>query len=210
MTLDWQKLYSHRKRIEKTFGDIWDLPVASRYHRVVAGEGGAGTSLLEVGAGDRSFEKKMTDYWGSVTYVSCDIDPTYPHEFNHIDEVTGEYDLICAFEMIEHVTLDDAAHVIQRMYESLKPGGAVILTTPNIYYPPAFMRDVTHITPFCYDELGGLLSLTGFNVTSIHRLYHDSLIKKLIRRYLMYPVFRAIGIDFAKQIIVVARKPETA
>lgn len=207
MSLDWQQLYSHRKTIEKTFGDIWDLPVASRYHRVVAGEGKRGVRLLEVGAGDRSFKAKMEGYWGELEYHSCDIDPTYPHDFNHIDDVSGEYDLICAFEMIEHVTLEDAAHVVTRMFELLKPGGTVALTTPNIYYPPAFMRDVTHITPFCYDELGALLSLAGFEVTSIHRLYHDSLMKKLLRRYLMYPVFRAIGIDFAKQIIVVARKP---
>ncbi len=207
MTLDWQKLYKHRKMIEKKFGDIWDLPVATRYHKVVAGEGGPGTRLLEVGAGDRSFREKMAGYWGDLVYSSCDIDATYDHDFFHIDEVTGDYDLICAFEMIEHVTLTDAAHVVQRMFELLAPGGAVALTTPNIYYPPAFMRDVTHVTPFCYDELGGLLSLSGFEVSSIHRLYHDSLIKKLVRRYLMYPVFRAIGIDFARQIIVVARKP---
>lgn len=207
MTLDWQKLYQHRKDIEKRFGDVWALPVASRYHRVVANIGGPGVKLLEVGAGDRSFKKRMSSYWGELEYVSCDIDPTYPHEFNHIDDVTGEYDLICAFEMIEHVTLEEAAHVVQRSYDLLKPGGSMALTTPNIYYPPAFMRDVTHVTPFCYDELGALLTLGGFEITSIHRLYHDSIAKKLIRRYLMYPVFRTIGIDFAKQIIVVATKP---
>lgn len=207
MSLDWQQLYQHRKDIARRFGDIWALPVANRYHRVVADIGSAGTKLLEIGAGDRSFEKKMQGYWGELEYFSCDIDPTYPHDFNHIDEVEGEYDLICAFEMIEHVTLEEAAHVIERCYEVVRPGGRIALTTPNIYYPPAFMRDVTHVTPFCYDELGALLSLAGFHVQSIHRLYHDSIVKKLIRRFLMYPIFRAIGIDFAKQIIVVANKP---
>ncbi|MFT7222461.1 MAG: putative N-acyltransferase, partial [Candidatus Azotimanducaceae bacterium] len=44
---------------------------------------------------------------------------------------------------------------------------------------------------------------------AMYRLYHDSVFKKLIRRYLMYPVFRTIGIDFARQIIVVAEKPVT-
>ena len=207
MTIDWQKLYEGRRLVTRRFGDIWDLPVASRYHRVVAELGRGGTRLLEVGAGDRSFRDKIAGYWGEVDYKSCDIDPTYPHDFAGIEHVQGEYDLICAFELIEHLTLVDAHQMVTRMFDLLAPGGCVALTTPNIYYPPAFLRDSTHITPFCYDELGGLLSLAGFRVRSVHRLYHDSLIKKLIRRVLFYPVFRVMGIDFARQIIVVAEKP---
>lgn len=209
MSIDWQNLYQERRATAKQFGEIWDLPIESRYHRVVAKYGGKGFSVLEVGAGDRSFEKKLQDYWGEVTYRSCDIDPTYTHDFGHIDEVTGEYDLICAFELIEHLTLIDAQRMVVRMHNLLKPGGIAILTTPNVYYPPAFLRDATHITPLCYDELGGLLRLAGFELRAMYRLYHDSVFKKLIRRYLMYPVFRTIGIDFARQIIVVAEKPVT-
>jgi SAM-dependent methyltransferase len=207
MTIDWQKLYLERSVIADSFGEIWDLPVATRYHRVVASIGGRGSSVLEVGAGDRSFQRKLEGYWGNVSYTSCDIDPTHDHDFSHIDEVKGEYDLVCAFEMIEHLTLADAQHMVTKMYDLVRPGGKLALTTPNIYYPPAFLRDVTHITPFCYDELGALLQLAGFKVTSIHRLYHDSLVKKFIRRVLFYPVFRVLGIDFARQIIVVAEKP---
>lgn len=190
-----------------TFGDIWALPVETRYHRVVSRFGGPGTSLLEVGAGDRSFREKMMGYWGEIEYQSCDIDPTYEHDFSDIDQAQGQFDLICAFELIEHLTLEQARHMVVRMYELLKPGGRVALTTPNIYYPPAYLRDATHITPFAFDELGGMLRLAGFEVTYVCRLYHDSLIKKLIRRYLCYPLFRITGIDFARQIIVVAEKP---
>lgn len=207
MSIDWQNLYQHRKATAKKFGDIWDLPVARRYHQIVAREGKPGFSVLEVGAGDRSFEKKLQGYWGDLNYCSCDIDPTFDHEFSNIDQATGRYDLICAFELIEHLTLGDAQQMVERMFALLKPGGLAILTTPNIYYPPAYLRDVTHQTPLCYDELGGLLSLGGFELRSIHRLYHDSLIKKFIRRVLFYPVFRILGIDFARQIIVVAEKP---
>jgi SAM-dependent methyltransferase len=207
MTIDWQKLYRERQKVAKQFGDIWSLPVSSRYHRVVATQGHAGVSVLEVGAGNRSFKNKLTDYWGELEYKSCDIDPTFDHDFANIESVDGTYDLICAFELIEHLTLSQAKDMVTRMFDLVKPGGKVALTTPNIYYPPGFLRDATHLTPFCYDELGGLLALAGFRVTSIHRLYHDSLIKKFIRRVLFYPVFRIIGIDFAKQIIVVAEKP---
>ena len=115
--------------------------------------------------------------------------------------------MVCAFELIEHVTLEDAQHMVTRMFDLTKPGGCIVLTTPNIYYPPGFLRDATHITPFCYDELGGLLRLAGYEVTAIFRLYHDSLIKKFVKRILAYPLYRLLGIDFARQIIIVARKP---
>ena len=83
----------------------------------------------------------------------------------------------------------------------------VVVSTPNIFHPPAFLRDATHITPWCYDELGGIAKLAGFKVSMIYRLYHDALLKKFIRRYLGYPIFRMLGIDFAKQILLVAEKP---
>ena len=207
ITLDWQQLYRQRQDIADRFGDIWDLPIDKRYHRVLAREGRGGVRLLEIGAGDRGLERRMQEYWGDLEYLSCDIDPTFQHDFTHIDEAVGEYDLVCAFELIEHLELRAAGHMAQRMYELTSPGGRVVLTTPNIFYPPAFMRDATHVTPFCYDELGGLLQLAGFRVTRIYRLYHDAVIKKLLRRYLAYPLFRLMGIDFARQIIVVAEKP---
>ncbi|MBT4160480.1 MAG: methyltransferase domain-containing protein, partial [Gammaproteobacteria bacterium] len=177
------------------------------YHKVLATVGRRGVDLLEVGAGDRSLRQKMQGYWGEYNYKSCDIDSTFEHDFTNIDEVEDSYDIVCAFEMIEHLSLDSAWLMVKKMYDHVKPGGKVVLTTPNVYYPPAFLRDATHVTPFCYDELGGLLRLAGFRVVSVHRLYHDSLIKKFLRRILLYPVFRAIGIDYAKQIIVVADKP---
>jgi hypothetical protein len=85
-------------------------------------------------------------------------------------------------------------------------GGAIALTTPNVYYPPAFLRDATHRTPFCYDELGGLLQLSGFEVTHVYRLHQDALIKRFAKRYLFYPLYRLLGIDFAHGIMVVAQK----
>ena len=175
---------------------------------MLAKEGSQSVELLGVGAGDRGLETKMKGYWGDFEYRSCDIDPTYDHDFKGIGEVEGEFDVICAFELIEHLSLEDAHEMVARMYRHLKPGGRLVLTTPNIFYPPAFMRDATHVTPFCYDELGGLVSLCGFEVQSIYRLYHDSVFKKLVRRFLLHFLFRIIGIDYAKQIILVASKPQ--
>ena len=207
MTIDWQLLFEQRKSAARRFGEIWDLPIRKRYHVVLAELGQRGVHLLEIGAGDRALQKTMQGYWGEFEYKSCDIDPTYPHDFHSSAEIEGEYDLIAGFEVIEHVPLEAAAQMLTDCYQHLRPGGKIMLTTPNTYYPPGYLRDATHITPFCYDELAGLLGVCGFQPTGIYRLYHDSLLKKFIKRVLFYPVFRVIGIDFAHQIAVVAEKP---
>ncbi len=41
----------------------------------------------------------------------------------------------------------------------------------------------------------------------IVRIYHDPVHRKLLRRYLFGWLFRMISIDFARQIVLVARKP---
>jgi SAM-dependent methyltransferase len=207
MAIDWQLLFEQRKAAEKRFGTIWDLPIKKRYHVVLAELGQSGVQMLEIGAGDRALARTMERYWQSFEYKSCDIDPTYPHDFASSRDIEGHYDLIAGFEVIEHVSLHDAADLIRDCFKHIKPGGKIMLTTPNTYYPPGFLRDATHITPFCYDELAGLLAVCGFKPIAIFRLYHDSLIKKFIKRFLFYPVFRIIGIDFAHQIAVVAEKP---
>ena len=206
--LDWSQLYKHRKSVAQKFGELWQLPIEKRYHAILMPLGKAGTTLLEIGAGDRSLQNRLAKQWSDFTYKSCDIDESHPHDFFDINDVTGQYDLICLFEIIEHLDLKQASHMIQKCQTLLKPGGKIVVTTPNIYYPPGFMRDVTHCTAWCYDELGGFLELAGLKVTTIHRLYHDSIAKQLVRRYLFYPVFRVMNFDFARQIIVVAEKPQ--
>lgn len=207
--LDWGAIYTQRKAIAHRFGDIWDVPLERRYHRVLQPLGKKDCRVLEIGAGDRALKKKLENFWGSVSYVSCDIDPNGNHDFSHIDDVEGEFDVVCGFEVIEHVKLTDAYQMVHQCFNLLPVGGVIALTTPNIYYPPAFLRDATHITPFCFDELGGLLQACGFEVTQIYRLYHDSILKKLLKRYVCYLLFRLLGIDFAEQIMVVAVKRDS-
>ncbi len=203
---DWSQLYQHRKHIAERYGELWDLPMEKRYHSVLSTLGDKTTQVLDIGAGDRSLQSRLELIWGGCAYKSCDIDLSYQHDFDHIDQVSGEFDLICMFEIIEHLELEDASRLLQRCFSHLTQGGRIVITTPNIYYQPGYLRDVTHRSAWCYDELAGFLEMIGFKVNSIHRLYHDSLIKRLLRQYVFYPWFRIMHFDFARQIIVVATK----
>lgn len=206
-TINWSELYSARKQIQKRFRKIWNLPIAKRYSTVLHQYGHDHAKLLEVGAGDRGLYRRLQEWWPNTDYKSFDIDPNTDHDFHHIDEIEGSYDIVCMFEVIEHVRPEAAAEILKKCFEVMAPGGQIFITTPNTYYPPNYLRDATHITPWCYDELSAITVMAGFQTKTIYRLYHDSLFGKLTHRVFFYPIHRALGIDFSKQIILVAEKP---
>ncbi len=203
-SLDWSLMYEHRRTTQRSFGDIWDLPIQKRHHHVIALHSQASLSWLEIGAGDRRLKGELESQFPIQSYKSFDIDRRHDHDFFSLDEIEGKFDRICMFEMIEHITIPQAKDILLKCRDSLKPGGKIFITTPNIYYPPGFLRDATHITPWAYDELGGLVSCSGFNVSAIYRLYNDAFLRKIAHRYLFSPLHHFMGIDFSKQIMLVA------
>ncbi|MBL4621263.1 MAG: methyltransferase domain-containing protein [Immundisolibacteraceae bacterium] len=206
--ISWSELYGARKQIQQRFKKIWNLPIAKRYSTVLHQYGHDHATVLEIGAGDRGLYRRLKDWWPSTEYKSYDIDPNTEHDFHDLNEITGSYDIICMFEVIEHVSPETATAILKKCYQVMSPGGLLFITTPNTFYPPNYLRDATHITPWCYDELGSIALMAGFSVTSLYRLYTDSLIGKITHKLIFYPVHRALGIDFSKQIILVAHKPE--
>lgn len=164
--------------------------------------------VLEVGAGAREMESNLFQARREIMYESCDIDRRTRHDYHDLADVAGPYEVVLALEVIEHLSLEEIGAWLARLNALLVEGGQLILSTPNTYYPPAYLRDATHRTPLCYDELAALVELGGFEVEQIVRIYHDPVHRKLLRRYLLGWLFRAIGIDFARQIMLVARKPK--
>lgn len=178
-----------------------------RVREVVVDHVANGARVLEVGAGARGMELNLFDARREIMYESCDIDRRTRHDYHDLADVVGPYDVILALEVIEHLSLEEINAWLARLKALLVGGGKLILSTPNTYYPPAYLRDATHRTPLCYDELAALVELGGFEVERLVRIYHDPVHRKVLRRYLLGWLFRAIGIDFARQIMLVARKP---
>ena len=204
--MNWSELYRHRKEAEARFGKIFDLPLAKRVRDVLAEHVPDGAAVLEVGAGDRGMGQQLRRLRPGVVYHSMDIDPAGGHDFHDLSQVQETYDCVFAFEVVEHLPLEEIPAWLGRLRELLKPGGCLLLSTPNTFYPPAYLRDATHRTPLCYDELAGLVAATGLRVEQVLRIYNDPLHRILLRRYFFGWLFRLIGIDFARQIVLVARK----
>ena len=203
----WSEQYKLRREAAQRFGRIFALPIEKRVRDVLLQCVDDRARVLEVGAGDRRVGELLRGNREGVDYRSMDIDPRGEHDYRSLDEIDRAFDCVFAFEVVEHIAAEEIPGWLARLAELLAPGGRLVLSTPNTYYPPAYLRDVTHRTPLCYDELAALAAAAGLEVQRIARVYHDPVHRTLLRRYLFGWLFEMIGIDFARQIILVARKP---
>lgn len=203
----WSRQYELRRAAAARFGKVFALPLVKRVRDVLLACVPDGARVLEIGAGDRRMGELLLRAREGVVYESLDIDPELPHDYRSLDQVPHRFDCIFAFEVIEHLAIDEIPGWLARLGELLEPDGRLVLSTPNTYYPPAYLRDTTHRTPLCHDELAGLVESAGLNVTRLVRIYHDPFHRMILRRYLFGWLFRMIGIDFARQIALVAVKP---
>jgi SAM-dependent methyltransferase len=162
-----------------------------------------GERVLDVGASDGRFGKRLA---AGVVYETLDTDPLVGADYRSFAEPPpGAFDVVTCFETVEHLTLAEACALLAGAAKALKPGGTLFVSTPNIHHPWAYLRSATHRTPFCYDELGGLIEMHGFAVDRLFRCHRDAALKAVLRR-IAYPLYRILGIDWAKSILVVARR----
>ena len=135
-----------------------------------------------------------------------DIDREQVHDFYTLDEIQESFDVVFLFEVIEHLDLKEGIRLLKRIHGLLNPGGRLILTTPNVFNPNRYWRDATHRVAYCYDELAGLLMAHRFQIRAMYRTYSDAFFRYLFRVYVMAPLHRYLGIDFAKSILIVAER----
>ena len=71
---------------------------------------------------------------------------------------TGSVDLVVSFETIEHVA--DARGLVVELRRVLKPGGSLVLSTPNARFgpPERHTNNPFHVREFSADELRALLA----------------------------------------------------
>ena len=213
MSRNWDGLYRRRKEVRARYRRLWSLPVVRRVTDLAEGvvrDCPHAPRVLDVGANDRRLADRLRAVRQDVTYESADPDPTHSHEYADVSEAPLEsYDLVTFFEVIEHLPLADGIGVLRSIRERLRPGGVLVLTTPNVFVPGQFHRDATHITAFAYDELGGALLEAGFGLEELElvRLYNDGLLGKLLHRVLLYPLHRSLGVDYAESVAAVAAVP---
>jgi 2-polyprenyl-3-methyl-5-hydroxy-6-metoxy-1,4-benzoquinol methylase len=204
--ISWSKLFGYRDRIHRQYREIWDLKILRKRFPLILKTLQDGEKVLDVGASNRNLLERLKRHYPNLICKSMDVDREHDHDYYSLEDIRESFDAIFLFEVIEHLPLEEGVQLIKKLYYLLNGGGRLILTTPNVFNPTRFWRDATHKVAYCYDELGGLLMAQGFHIREMYRTYNDALHRYFFRVYVMSPLHRYLGIDFAKSILVVAEK----
>jgi SAM-dependent methyltransferase len=206
--ISWSKLFDYRDKIHQKYPEVWDLKILRKRFPLMVENIRDGEKILDIGASNRNLEGRLKRHYPNLIYKSMDVDREQSHDFYSLDEIQETFDVVFLFEVIEHLGLEEGVRLLGKIYGFLNEGGRLILTTPNVFNPSRFWRDATHQVAYCYDELGGFLLAQGFQIKAMYRTYSDAFHRYLFRLYVMAPLHRYLGIDFAKSILVIAEKKE--
>jgi len=141
---------------------------------------------------------------------------------SYLDGHPLRFDLIVALDVIEHFTKDEVLEFLDRVHGALRPGGSVLLRTPNADNPfHSWIRyaDFTHEVTFTPRSIGQVLRACGFTGIEVYPLepYAHGLVSagrrilwlgvtQLIRFYLLVEQGTAGSGVFTANLCAIARK----
>lgn len=208
------RLYANYGHDFQDAGEQFDREGAVRWSRAVAyhlrgwlPEGNDGRILdLACGAGKLLFffsergYKNLTgvDISPDQVRLARQVTPDVKQEsvLDHLENNPGSYDLITGYDIVEHFHKDEVLRFIDGCHSALRPGGRVILQTPNADSPWGTMHrynDFTHETCFNPNSLGRLMRLVGFSHVEARETgpvpFGNSMASSL--RFLLWQLIRA-------------------
>ncbi len=198
----WRALYERRLQMRQRYKSVWQIPLQRRALDVIRRHVRERDRVLDVG-GSAKFWERRREKLPALDVKTLNIDPEEQCDYRSLDEVDGEFDVVLMTEMIEHVPAEEGMKLLRDVRPHLKPGGKIIITTPNIQHPSRFW-DTTHVTPWRYDELGAALMAAGYDVVEVWRLYNAGALDRWFRRAIGVWLHRYLDIDFALSIAIVA------
>lgn len=182
---------------------------------------------LEIGYGNGAFLKFLAE--NNSTVEGVEIQPELLGAarssgwsvYNSVDDLNGrKYDCIVAFDVLEHLTVDQLKSLFAACRQLLAENGRMFFRFPNA---DSFMGlssqngDYTHVTALGESKLQQIVQPLGFEIIRFEAavIYPSSRIKDLVRSIFRYIFMKAVGIGrphfFAGDVVAVlkiARAPQ--
>ena len=205
MRHSWNRLMRWRAECYQRFGPVIDLPLRSPSD-VLPELLGNKSRGLDLGAGAHKPFKPLFESSGGA-YFSMDIDPDGDFDFHSFSDVPEgmRFDLILANQVLEHVSVDEAFHMVSQAHERLVAGGAILVTVPNAAHPVR-QRDCTHVTPWPVNDLYSLLRSAGFQIESLARYNKFPLTDHPLKRWIVDVVCHEFRMDWCDSIMAIGRR----
>lgn len=179
---------------------------------------GPADRVLELGAGWCDFinnvqaaRRVAVDAWDGFGAharpgVECHVGSVVDLKFLENDSIN----VVFASNLVEHLTRDEFATMLEECERVLVPGGRLMLLQPNFRLcAKQYFDDFTHVSIWSDVSLGDYLTSVGWNVTERHGRFLPLTVKsrlpvssKLIRAYLQSPIKPLAG----QMLIVAATK----
>ncbi len=133
--------------------------------------------ILDVGCGEGQFLAMMRGEGHQVVGIDSDahmvatcreqgLDVVEADLFDYLSRSSGQFDGIFCSNVIEHLPSEDAERLAKMAFEALRPGGLLLIATPNpesaIVHMHEFWRDATHVRLYNRPLLEFLLLRAGF------------------------------------------------
>lgn len=123
--------------------------------------------LLAALQGDGWFNAKGIDVSSEqiVSAVAAGIPAVCEDAFEYLRKNKGRYHIIFAIDFVEHFSRDEVLTLGQLIFEGLRPGGFLIIQTPNGKSPFALRNiygDLTHLCIFSDESIRQWLKGSGF------------------------------------------------
>lgn len=112
--------------------------------------------------------------------------------------------IVSAFHLVEHLEHTDLRVVVDEAFRVIKPGGIIILETPNpesILVHGNFFTDPTHVKPLPPELLRFVVEFAGFAPASIWRMQENPRLRERVIG--LWDVIHEVSPDYS----IVGRKP---
>lgn len=112
----------------------------------------------------------------------------------YLDNKPERYDVVALFDVLEHFTKEEGLNLLDKIANTLKPNGLLLLQLPNGDSPfthSVFSADLTHESLYTRSSLAHLLAMAGMHLQSVDEHSPEPLDTKSTIRFVLWKTMRA-------------------